>query len=162
MILCARSTSRSREHGTREQFVYSIQFVWLSIMEDTFWGNSQGALRFVGIFSWLCCSGADWLNLKREILSVKDSMEELRKLFYLFIFYHWLLRSLEFLQLRNVEFSYVIEIWHPQEFVERRRVVDMCVMWQRVPRLLHCTPDVNKWANELEVWGMAKNFNQVI
>ena len=74
MILCARST-RSREQSTKwrmsETFVdfivkrtrlYDYQ-TWQTCLSR----NSGGAQRFVGFFSWLCFSDADWLGRETPI-----------------------------------------------------------------------------------------------
>ena len=78
MILCARSTSRSREQSTKRRsrsenmwkvclfYSQNNKIVWLSNMADTFWRNSRGAQRFVG-FSWSCFSDADWLGWQTPI-----------------------------------------------------------------------------------------------
>ena len=79
MILCARSTSRSREQSTKRRsrsesmrkvcLFYSQNniMVWLSKMEDTFLEKCTRCAKVCGMFSWLCFSGADWLG--RQFLS---------------------------------------------------------------------------------------------
>ena len=59
--------ARNADHAARtcERFVYfivKITSVWLSNMADTLLKNSRGAQRYVGFFSWLCFSDADWLG----------------------------------------------------------------------------------------------------
>ena len=79
MLLCARSTSRSREQSTNRRshsenmwkvclfFSQNNKIVWLSNMADTFLRNLRCAQRFVGFCSWLCLSDADWLGRQTPI-----------------------------------------------------------------------------------------------
>ena len=96
MILCARSTSRSSEQSTKHRsrreinrkvcsfYSQNNKIVWLSNMADTFFvWNSRGAQRFVGFFSWLRLSDADWLggltlitrmeNMSKLVIQSRDS-----------------------------------------------------------------------------------------
>ena len=76
MILCARSTPRSREQSTKRS-----ENTWKVCLFDSqnnkismiikhgrhFFRNSGGAQRIVGFFPWLCYSGADWLGRQTVI-----------------------------------------------------------------------------------------------
>ena len=62
-----RAGNTDQAARTCERFVYSIvkiTIVWLSNGRHIFWRAAQGAQRFVGLFSWLCFSDADWLGRK--------------------------------------------------------------------------------------------------
>ena len=79
MILCARSTSRSREQSTKHRsrsenmwrFIYStVKITWLHDYQTCqihLMRNSRGAQRFVGFFSGFCFSNADWLGRETAI-----------------------------------------------------------------------------------------------
>ena len=51
-----------REHT---RFLYSVVTITRYYQHGRhFWRNPRGVQRFVGFFSWLCFSGADWLSIK--------------------------------------------------------------------------------------------------
>ena len=80
MILCARSTSRSREQNTkcrsRSENVRKVclsysqnnKIVWLSNVANTFLAKFTRCAKVCGlIFSWLCFRDADWLSRQTPI-----------------------------------------------------------------------------------------------
>ena len=79
MILCARSTLRSREQRakrkSRSENVWKVcscysqnnKIFWLSSMTDACFKNSRNAQRFVGFFFLICFSDADWLSRQTPI-----------------------------------------------------------------------------------------------
>ena len=72
MILCALSTSRSREQSTKRRpssenmlkvclfYSQNNKILWLSNMADKFVWEIHEVRR--GLWAWLCFSGADWLG----------------------------------------------------------------------------------------------------
>ena len=74
MILCARSTSRSREQSTKRRscsksmrkvclfYSQNNKIVWLANMTE----NTKCA-KVCGLFSWLCFWDADWLGKQTPI-----------------------------------------------------------------------------------------------
>ena len=84
MILCAHSTSRSREQSTKGRlknenmwkvclfYSENKKILWVSNMADTFlfWEIHEGRQGY-GLFSWMCFLGDNWLGRQTPITWTK-------------------------------------------------------------------------------------------